>query len=464
MQSILRPCALLPAFVALLIAGSTLHAEPLSRPTPATADPHGRQEPASPAMPVLPAAEADPVPLYAPGTFERTAEAYRFYERLQAEGGWQSMDPRSAGLKPGDRGGLVAALKTRLSLEGDLDSSSDSVFDAALETALKRFQRRHGLSETGRVGRLTLKALEVPIATRLNQLAASLHRLKDNGFKFADRYVVVNIPGAAVEAVEDGKVVQRHVAVVGRPDRPSPVLQARIQAVNLNPTWTAPASVVKADIVPKVRADHAFLFKNNMRVLNAAGAEVDPNTVDWSGKHDPTFMLRQDGGPGNALGQVRIDMPNTLAVYMHDTPKQELFRSDVRFHSSGCARVEGVRDLAVWLLRDLKYDRATLDAAIASGERTDLKLPKPVPVAWVYLTGWAAGDGTIQFRDDIYGLDTAEGLTTSTIRARPPKATPERPAKPGEIKPDQTKPAQARPEPTKPDQQARSASSAARQP
>ena len=377
-------------------------------------------EDAAAKMPVLPPVAEQPLPMYAPATFERTAEAYRFYESLQAAGGWKVLPPGVTALRPGAQGALVDALKARLALEGDLDSASDSNFDTATIAALKKFQARHGLSETGLVGRLTLKELNVPIRIRLNQLAASLHRLNGNGFQFAERYVVVNIPGAAVEAVENGQVVQRHIAVVGRPDRPSPVLQARIQAVNLNPTWTAPTNVVKNDIMPKVRADPTFLFKNNMRILNGAGVEIDPNSVNWTA--NPHFTVRQDGGPGNALGQVRIDMPNTEAVYMHDTPKQELFKSDIRFHSSGCARVEGVRELAAWLVKDTQFDRTTLDMAISADEKLDIKLPKSVPVAWVYLTGWASSDGSVQFRDDIYGLDTPDGITTSTIKARKPKA------------------------------------------
>ena len=379
------------------------------------------QAEATAAMPVLAPVADNPQPMYAPGTYERTAEAYRFYEALQGNGGWQPLPDGVTGLKPGASGKIVELLKARLILEGDLETSQGALFDEATTTAIKKYQARHGLSETGLVGRLTLKQLNIPIETRLNQLAASLHRLKDNGFPFAERYVVVNIPGAAVEAVENGVVVQRHVAVVGKPDRPSPVLQARIQTVNLNPTWTAPLSVVKNDIVPKVQKDPNFLFKNNMRILNGAGKEIDPNSVSWSGKSDPHFTLRQDGGPGNALGQLRIDMPNTEAVYMHDTPKKELFKSDVRFHSSGCARVEGIRDLAAWLVRDTQFDRSSIDLAISTGEKLDIKLTKSVPVAWVYMTGWAASNGSVQFRDDIYGLDTPNGLSTSTIRPRKAK-------------------------------------------
>ncbi|MBY0612899.1 MAG: L,D-transpeptidase family protein [Beijerinckiaceae bacterium] len=407
-QSPLKPSASL--------AGASIPAAAATSPAAANA------AEAAAAMPVLPPVAENPRPMYAPETFERTAEAYRFYESLQAAGGWKTLPAGVTALRPGARGDLVEALKTRLALEGDLTSASDSAFDAATTAALKKYQSRHGLSETGLVGRLTLKALNVPIRVRLNQLAASLHRLNGNGFQFAERYVVVNVPGAAVEAVENGQVVQRHVAVVGRPDRPSPVLQARIQSVNLNPTWTAPTSIVKNDIMPKVRADPTFLFKNNMRILNGSGVEVDPNSVSWTG--NPSFTVRQDGGPGNALGQVRIDMPNTEAVYMHDTPKQELFKSDIRFHSSGCARVEGVRDLAAWLLRDTQLDRNAIDLAISTGDKLDIKLPKSVPVAWVYLTGWASSDGSVQFRDDIYGLDTPDGITTSTIKARKAKTQP----------------------------------------
>ena len=417
----MRRLVCLPILIVTAFAGGTAFAEPQkSEPQKSLS----QQDAAAGALPVLAPVADNPQPMYAPGTYERSVEAYRFYESLQAAGGWMMLAPGTTSLKPGGNSAAVGALKARLALEGDLTSSSDSLFDAATGAAIRKFQARHGLSETGLVGRLTLKELNVPIQTRLNQLAASLHRLKDNGFKFADRYVVVNIPGAAVEAVENGAVVQRHVAVVGKPDRPSPVIEARIQAVNLNPTWTAPLSIVKNDIVPKVRADPAFLFKNNMRILNGAGVEIDPNSVSWSGKTNPGFTVRQDGGPQNALGQLRIDMPNTLAVYMHDSPKKELFKSDVRFHSSGCARIEGIRDLAAWLVKDTQFDRAALDIAIATGDRLDIKLPKSVPVAWVYLTGWAASDGSVQFRDDIYGLDTVAGITTSTIRPKPPKVTP----------------------------------------
>jgi murein L,D-transpeptidase YcbB/YkuD len=363
-------------------------------------------------------------PMYGPQTLEHTRAALAYYEEIAAAGGWPLLPREVQGLKRGQRGALVEKLKVRLILTGDMaaEVAGGDLFDEATEDALKRFQVRHGLSQTGSVGRLTTRALNVPVDVRLNQLRASIHRLEASGFQFASRYVVVNIPGAQVEAVADGVVERRHVAVVGRPDRPSPVLATRITAVNLNPSWTVPMSIVKADIMPAVHKDPGYLKKHNLRVIGANNTEIDPRSVDWSGARAPNFFIRQDPGPTNSLGQIRIDMPNTQAVFMHDTPKKELFRNDVRFNSSGCARIDGVRELAAWLLAGSDWDEARISAAIAAGERKDIRLHRSVPVAWVYLTGWAAGDGAIHFRDDIYGLDTPEGLITSTIPQRRPAA------------------------------------------
>ncbi len=418
---------LLLAFATVLLPAWALALEP--QPAAATESP--RLTPGAPATQSAQAVvdEAKAAlpqhvnPMYGPQTLEHTRAALAFYEELSASGGWAMLPTQIAGLKAGSRGGLVEQLKIRLILTGDLDpdAAHGDSFNKAAEDALKRFQVRHGLSQTGSVGRLTMRALNVPVDVRLNQLRASIHRLEGNAFAFSNRYVVVNIPGAQVEAIDNGVVERRHVAIVGRPDRPSPVLATRITAVNLNPNWTVPTSIVKADIIPHMRKDPGFLAKHHMRVIGAGNQEIDPATIKWATLQNPNFFVRQDPGPLNSLGQLRIDMPNRDAVFMHDTPKKELFRNDVRFNSSGCARIDGVRDLASWLLKGTEWeDRSRIDAAIASNERKDIKLTKPVPVAWVYLTGWAAGDGLIHFRDDIYGLDTPEGLVTSTISPRKP--------------------------------------------
>jgi len=217
---------------------------------------------------------------------------------------------------------------------------------------------------------------------------------------------VVNIPAAVAEAVENGKVARRYVTVVGKVDRPSPTLTTHITAVNLNPTWTVPLSILKKDIVSKMRKDPSYIARMKMRVLDGSGNEIDAGAVDWQSDRTPNFTVRQDSGDGNALGSVRIDMPNPHSVYMHDTNHKEFFSADYRFQSSGCTRVEHVRDLAAWILKDnAGWSRRDIDAEIAAAKRTTVKLARGIPVAWIYLTGWASPDGTINFRNDVYNLD-----------------------------------------------------------
>jgi L,D-transpeptidase YcbB len=379
---------------------------------------------------VPPVKSASEEPVFGPNAYARILAAHKSYEAIEAAGGWPETPAAVMTLRKGSRHPLALVLRQRLAMTGDLaeDKVDAAILDDDLQAALRRFQARHGLTRTGLVGKLTLKALNVPVSTRINQLAASAHRLYGNGFAFSDRYVVVNIPGAAVEAVENGFVRQRYAAVVGRPDRPSPVIQARITSINLNPIWTAPNTVLQKDIADKVLANPAFLAENGMRLVDFKNNPIDPATIDWKALKSlkkVDFLLKQDPGPLNALGSVKIDMPNKLAVYLHDTPKKDLFRADLRFNSSGCARVEGVHDLAAWLLEPTGIARDELDARIQFGDTSQIKLKSGVPVAWIYLTGWGDPDGTVQFRDDIYGLDTYEGIAQTTIKARvtPPPAT-----------------------------------------
>jgi murein L,D-transpeptidase YcbB/YkuD len=156
-----------------------------------------------------------------------------------------------------------------------------------------------------------------------------------------------------------------------------------------------------------------------MKVLDSAGNEVDARSVDWNADRTPNFTIRQDSGDNNALGNVRIDMPNPHSVYMHDTNHRNLFSADYRFQSSGCTRVRDVRDLAAWILKDnAGWGRKEIDAEIATQKRTTVRLTRSIPVAWIYLTGWASADGTIAFRNDVYGLDdkTSPPLTVDVGR------------------------------------------------
>jgi len=272
--------------------------------------------------------------------------------------------------------------------------------------AVKRFQARHGLAATGALTPRTMAELNVPVQKRIKQLEASLERLLNMNFPFGERYVVVNIPAAFAEAVENDRVARRYRVIVGKTEKPSPTLVADITSVNLNPTWTVPSSIAKSEISAHMRKDPGYLSRMHMDVLDWRDTPIDPASVDWSGNHTPNFTVRQQSGTWNALGAVKIDMPNPYSVYMHDTNQRNLFSDDYRFDSHGCSRVDNVRDLAAWLLKDVpQWSRSAIDAAIATGERRDVHLPKKMPVAWIYLTGWMTKDETIQFRADIYDQD-----------------------------------------------------------
>jgi murein L,D-transpeptidase YcbB/YkuD len=402
-----------PVFVAPVLAQGVT-------PTPAKTKP---QAPAAkPAAAARILVSQSPNPTFDEGTIQRISAAMLSYTVLQVQGGWPTL-PANAKLAPGSKGPDVALLRQRLAMTEDLpaDKAEGDVYDEAVVAAVKYFQGRHGLEETGSVGAKTLAALNVPVGKRLRQLAASLDRLALMDFKFGQRYVVVNLPAAFAEAVEGDKVVRRYVVQVGKPDRPSPTLATFITTVNLNPTWTVPLGILKKDVIPRMRKDPSYAARMHMKVLDGAGHEVDPNAVDWSSDRAPNFTIRQDSGTWNALGSVRIDMPNPHSVYMHDTNHKEFFSADYRFQSSGCTRVEDPRALATWLLADNPgWGRREIDAGIAKGERTDVRLTHKVPVAWIYLTGWVTSDNAIHFRDDVYGHDEKPTLVAD---ARPQVAS-----------------------------------------
>ena len=348
-------------------------------------------------------------PTYDEGAALRISAAMLSYASLEVRGGWPAVPASLTKLAPGASAPEVARLRARLAMTDDLapEHEAGEVFDDNVVAGLRRFQARHGLEETGTVGPRTLAALNVTVSQRLRQLAASLDRLAGMDFSFGQKYVVVNIPAAVAEGVENGRVVRRHAIIVGKPDRPSPTLTTHITAVNLNPTWTVPLSILKKDIVTKMRRDPNYIARMRMRVLDGSGREISPASIDWHATSSPNFTVRQDSGTWNALGALRFDMPNPHSVYIHDTNNRTLFNADYRFQSSGCARIENPRDFAVWLLQDnpAGWDRRAIDAAIDSAAKQDIRLTRRVPVAWIYLTGWATRDGAIHFRDDVYNHD-----------------------------------------------------------
>ncbi len=347
------------------------------------------------------------LPTLAPSTVHTTEFAVGKYESILTHGGWPLVPPTQR-LRLGNRHPSVIPLRRRLIVVGDLERTAgeSDIFDSYVEAAVRRFQARHGITVDGIVRKEMFDRLNVPCEQRLAQLKVNVERLKAATKHLKGRYVMVNIPAAQVEAVEDGVVVSRHTAVVGRPSRPSPELNSRIIEVNFNPFWTVPVSIVRRDLIPIMQKNPAYLTQEHIRIFDMQGNELNPSQINWYSSDAVSYRFKQDPGSFNSLGTLRIDFPSPHGVYMHDTPEKNLFGEDMRFDSSGCVRVQNVRELVDWLLKDTPtWDRQHVDEAIASGDRIDAKLKRPVPLHWVYITAWATPDGVVQFRDDIYHKD-----------------------------------------------------------
>jgi murein L,D-transpeptidase YcbB/YkuD len=267
----------------------------------------------------------------------------------------------------------------------------------------------------GIVHEATFAALNVAAATRRDQLKLNIERLKTLTGNLGPRYVVCNIPAARIEAIERDVAVSRYTGVVGKPDRPSPEIDSKIVEINFNPYWTVPASIVRKDLIPRMQDQPDYLTLNHIRILDAAHRELQPSQINWYSEDATNYTFKQDPGSQNSLGSIRINFPSAYGVYMHDTPLKNLFGDDFRFHSSGCVRVQNVRQLVAWLLAETKgWSPADIDRMVKSGEQKSARLAKPVPLHWVYVTAWSGADGVVQFRDDIYGRD---GLGAPAIPA-----------------------------------------------
>jgi murein L,D-transpeptidase YcbB/YkuD len=347
------------------------------------------------------------LPTLSPATVQTTERAIGQYQPIVTRGGWPQV-PSLERVRVGDRHAGVVALRQRLIAAGDLDAGAGTtdIFDSYVSAAVRRLQARHGITVDGVVREQTLKAINVPADVRLAQLKVNLGRLRKLSASAGARFVMSNIPAAHIEAVENGVAVSRHTGVFGKPDRPSPEINSRITEINFNPYWTVPVSIVKKDLIPMMQKDPQYLTKNHIRIFDQRRRELQPQQVNWNTEEAVNYQFKQDPGSFNSLGSVRINFPNAHQVYMHDTPQKNLFGEDFRFHSSGCARVQNVRELVYWLLRDTPgWPRAEVDRVINLGDRKDARLARAVPLYWVYVTGWATSDGVVQFRDDIYGQD-----------------------------------------------------------
>lgn len=341
----------------------------------------------------------------------RLRHALKRYRQIVTQGGWPRI-PEGELLRQGVRDKRVVALRRRLTIAGDLTAvnGDPELYDAEVRQAVSRFQRRHGLSPDGRVGEETRRALNVSAARRLALLVINLERWRWLPRDADSRFVAVNMAGFELQVIEYREPVLEMRVIIGRDYRQTPLFQSQIDSVVLNPYWYIPPGIFQQDLLPRLRRDPGLLERRGLRVfssLNGQGEEVETAGIDWQKVGDDfPFTLRQGPGPGNPLGRVKFFLPNSHGIYLHDTPQRHLFRRTVRAFSSGCIRLERPLALAEYVLsRQAGWDRAAIDAAINEGKPRRIALDAPLPVILMYWTAWVDSDGTVNFRDDIYGRD-----------------------------------------------------------
>jgi murein L,D-transpeptidase YcbB/YkuD len=300
----------------------------------------------------------------------------------------------------------VLVLRQRLAIAGYLpaDQTTSDVYDDELTAAVRNFQHEQYLDTDGAIGPATRTALNVPVAARIEQVRVNLERGRWLLHDVADKAVVVDIAGFKVYFLKDGKPIWQANVQVGKPYRSTPIFKSNITYVTINPTWTVPPTIFKQDILPKVRKDRGYLAKNNMRVLEPGGKEIDAAGVNWNSPGN--ILLRADAGPDNPLGQVVIRFPNPYSVYLHDTSHKELFVNSQRAFSSGCIRVERPLELVELLFDDTeKWNRSEIENRIAESKTRNFDLATPVPLLLAYWTVDVLKTQRIAFKPDIYKRD-----------------------------------------------------------
>ncbi len=314
------------------------------------------------------------------------------YYKIAQSGGWPAISATSTKLKKGSSSPEVTALKKRLSLTGDMPAGDTSViYTDTLDTGIKNFQQRHGISPTGKLDEATLKELNVPAITRLQQILMNMDRMRWVASEPKGHLIVVNIPEFILHMYEGANKVFDIVVVVGKEGHNTMMFNGDLNQVVFSPYWNVPSSIVRNEILPAIERNSNYISSQNMEIVSNDG-ELP--------------VIRQKPGPGNALGRVKFLFPNSFNIYFHDTPSKSLFEKDKRAFSHGCIRLQEPEKLANYVLRNQpEWTPEKIREAMDSGEEKFVKVKDPIPVIITYYTAWVDENGKMNFREDIYGHD-----------------------------------------------------------
>ncbi len=340
--------------------------------------------------------------------YDRLQKALDALHGQKEKGGWA---PVPAPSKPGASGPAVAALRQRLAMSGQFkgDPAASQAYDADLETAVKAFQELHSIKATGIADKETLAVMNVPLETRMRQVALNLQRWRWMPDDLGDQHFMVNVPYFHLTAREHGKPVMDIRVVVGKVGNNTPLFSDEMETVVFSPYWNIPDSIAQGETLPAMAKDPSYLAKQNIEIVRTSGEAVSASDVDWNNAESlKGYSFRQRPGAGNALGHVKFLFPNSHNVYLHDTPADNLFGKPTRAFSHGCIRVEEPEQLAKYVLREYpEWDEPSIFTAMHSGVEKHVKLKQKVPVHIVYFTAWVDENGGLHFQPDIYGYDSS---------------------------------------------------------
>ena len=342
--------------------------------------------------------------------YKRYKKALAKYRRIKEQGGWQTV-PSGPTLKPGMDDSRITLIKHRLKVTGDYSeifSEPANHYDSIFEEAVKSFQTRQGLKVDGVIGKNTLRAMNVSIEDRIDQIRVNLERGRWLFKDIQGDFLIVNIAGFQAFLVRDNKVVWDAKVMVGKTYRKTPIFKSEMKYIVFNPAWTIPPSILRKDILPEAAKYPDYIRKKGFEVLDRDGRSVDPASVDWPAfpaKNFP-YTVRQPPGPQNALGRVKFIFPNSHFVYLHDTSHRELFVHPERAFSSGCVRIENPMKLAELLLNDQEeWDQQRISKVIESNKTQIVNLSKPLPILLLYWTVMVDQEDQVSFRKDLYNRD-----------------------------------------------------------
>ena len=312
-------------------------------------------------------------------------------------------------IKPGDSSMVIPGIRERLKkLRYQLSDSASTVLDEELVIQLKVFQEDWGLNPDGVIGKATLEGLNSLPYKLISQLKVNMERYRWLPLKDTGKYIIVNIANFKLDLISGIDTLLSMRVVVGKENRSTPVFNEQLSYIVFSPSWTVPQTILKDDVIPELLKGPGYLEKRRMKLLRNDGSELAYSEIDWSviSKDNFPYIVRQDPGPGNALGQVKFMFPNNYNVYIHDTPSKGSFAREERDMSSGCVRVENPFDLAVLLLSDSpEWSPLKIRMAMQQDKEQIVRLKIPVDVVLIYLTAWTDGRDRIQFRKDVYQKD-----------------------------------------------------------